>query len=152
MKNLNKMIRIFPIFFLTVVLFAQKNQDEITGIWEFQTITTIFISYPNENTMTDKNINDRETLTFRSDGTFSYRGIYENVDAAGNGLWNISGDMLTLNVNNQKVVSQYECKKGILLLSVNEAETDDYYESNSIIKYKKNNISPKANKKNKTSK
>jgi len=74
------------------------------------------------------------------------------VDAAGNGLWNISGDMLTLNVNNQKVVSQYECKKGILLLSVNEAETDDYYESNSIIKYKKNNISPKANKKNKTSK
>ncbi|MDC0480320.1 hypothetical protein OAN76_02445 [Candidatus Marinimicrobia bacterium] len=152
MKNLNKMIRILPIFFLTVVLFAQKNQDEITGIWEFQTITTIFISYPNENTMTDKNINDRETLTFRSDGTFSYRGIYENVDAAGNGLWNISGDMLTLNVNNQKVVSQYECKKGILLLSVNEAETDDYYESNSIIKYKKNNISPKANKKNKTSK
>ncbi|MBT5115921.1 MAG: hypothetical protein HN655_00395 [Candidatus Marinimicrobia bacterium] len=152
MKNLNKMIRILPIFFLTVMLFAQKNQDEITGIWEFQTITTIFISYPNENTMTDKNINDRETLTFRSDGTFSYRGIYENVDAAGNGLWNISGDMLTLNVNNQKVVSQYECKKGILLLSVNEAETDDYYESNSIIKYKKNNISPKANKKNKTSK
>ena len=152
MKNLNKMIRILPIFFLTVMLFAQKNQDEITGIWEFQTITTIFISYPNENTMTDKNINDRETLTFRSDGTFSYRGIYENVDAAGNGLWNISGDMLTLNVNNQKVVSQYECKKGILLLSVIEAETDDYYESNSIIKYKKNNISPKANKKNKTSK
>lgn len=152
MKNLNKMIRILPIFFLTVMLFAQKNQDEITGIWEFQTITTIFISYPNENTMTDKNINDRETLTFRSDGTFSYRGIYENVNAAGNGLWNISGDMLTLNVNNQKVVSQYECKKGILLLSVNEAETDDYYESNSIIKYKKNNISPKANKKNKTSK
>lgn len=152
MKNLNKMIRILPIFFLTVMLFAQKNQDEITGIWEFQTITTIFISYPNEDTMTEKNINDRETLTFRSDGTFSYRGIYENVDAAGNGLWNISGDMLTLNVNNQKVVSQYECKKGILLLSVNEAETDDYYESNSIIKYKKSIISPKANKKNKTSK
>ena len=152
MKNLNKMIRILPIFFLTVMLFAQKNQDEITGIWEFQTITTIFISYPNEDTMTDKNINDRETLSFSADGTFSYRGIYENVDAAGNGLWNISGDMLTLNVNNQKVVSQYECKKGILLLSVNEAETDDYYESNSIIKYKKNNISPKANKKNKTSK
>ncbi|MBC8467011.1 MAG: hypothetical protein H8D58_00310 [Candidatus Marinimicrobia bacterium] len=152
MKNLNKMIRILPIFFLTVMLFAQKNQDEITGIWEFQTITTIFISYPNEDTMTEKNINDHETLTFRADGTFSYRGIYENVDAAGIGLWNISGDMLTLNVNNQKVVSQYECKKGILLLSVNEAETDDYYESNSIIKYKKSIISPKANKKNKTSK
>ena len=57
MKNLKIMIRLISYAFLTVVIFAQNKQDKIIGIWEFQTITTLFNSEPEETLIINKDIN-----------------------------------------------------------------------------------------------
>jgi hypothetical protein len=142
MKNLKIMIRLIPYAFLTVVIFAQNKQDKIIGIWEFQTITTLFNSEPEETLIINKDINNSETLTIRDDGSFSFRGIYESMGNAGIGTWTTEENHLILNVTNQKIVSNYEHKNNILFLTIFEAETNNYYGSNSVIKYTKRLIRP----------
>ena len=131
---------------------AQNGDSEIIGIWEFQTITSTYFSDPQEIISNDQGVNNRETLTFRGDQSFSFRGIYDGIENAGIGIWEISESKLTINVNGEKTIGNYDLNGALLTLNIDEEETDDYYASNSILKYKKRIISPKSYKEKKHSK
>jgi len=102
MKKLLLLIRFTPLALLCVMLNAQDGGSEIIGIWEFQTMTSVYYSEPKEITTTDLDKNHRETLTFRADGSFSYRGVYDGVEDASVGAWKITKVKLTMDVRGGK--------------------------------------------------
>ena len=57
---------------------AQNDKSKIVGIWEFQTMTSIYYSDPQETVSTRRDENHQETLIFHEDGTFNYHGVMKN--------------------------------------------------------------------------
>ena len=82
------------------ILNAQNDKSKIVGIWEFQTITSIYYSDPQETSSTSRDENHQETLTFREDGSFSYHGVDEGSKYASIiGSWNIEKTTLIMDVS-----------------------------------------------------
>ena len=143
MKKLLLLIRFTPLALLCVMLNAQDGGSEIIGIWEFQTMTSVYYSEPKEITTTVLDKNHRETLTFRADGSFSYRGVYDGVEDASVGVWKITKVKLTMDVRGEKTICNYEVNGKILTLTFNEKESDEFYGTNSVLKYKNRLIGSK---------
>ena len=120
---------------------AQNDKSKIVGIWEFQTITSIYYSDPQETSSTNRDDNHQETLTFREDGTFSYHGVDEGSKYASIGLWNIEKATLTMDASGVKTICDYEVTGEIMTLTVREDASEEFYRSYSVLKYKNKIIS-----------
>ena len=120
---------------------AQNDKSKIVGIWEFQTITSIYYSNPQETSSTSRDENHQETLTFREDGSFSYHGVDEGSKYASIGLWNTEKSTLTMDASGVKTICDFEVTGEILTLTVREEESEEFYRMYSVLKYKNKIIS-----------
>lgn len=122
-------------------LTAQNDKSKIVGIWEFQTITSIYYSDPQDTSTTKRDKDHQETLTFREDGSFSYHGIDEGSKYASIGLWNTEKTTLTMNAGGVKTICDYEVTGEMMTLTVIEKASEEFYKAFSILKYKNKIIS-----------
>ena len=120
---------------------AQNDKSQIVGIWEFQTITSIYYSDPQETSTTKRDKDHQETLTFREDGSFSYHGIDEGSKYASIGLWNTEKATLTMDAGGVKTICDYEVTGEMMTLTVREEASEEFYKAFSILKYKNKIIS-----------
>ena len=123
------------------ILNAQNDKSKIVGIWEFQTITSIYYSDPQETLSTNRDKEHQETLTFREDGTFSYHGVDGSSKYASIGLWNTEKSTLTMDAGGVKTICDYEVTGEIMTLTVREKESEEFYRTYSVLKYKNKIIS-----------
>jgi len=122
-------------------LTAQNDKSKIVGIWEFQTITSIYYSDPQETLSTNRDKEHQETLTFREDGTFSYHGVDGSSKYASIGLWNTEKSTLTMDAGGVKTICDYEVTGDMMTLTVREEASEEFYKAYSVIKYKNKIIS-----------
>ena len=120
---------------------AQNDKSQVVGIWEFQTITSIYYSDPQETSTTKRDERHQETLTFREDGSFSYHGIDEGSKYASIGLWNTEKATLTMDAGGVKTICDYEVTGEMMTLTVREEASEEFYKAFSILKYKNKIIS-----------
>ena len=123
------------------ILNAQNDKSKIVGIWEFQTITSIYYSDPQETSSTRRDENQQETLTFREDGSFSYHGVDEGSKYASIGSWNIENTTLSMDAGGVKTICDFEVTGDIMTLTVREEESEEFYKTFSVLKYKNKIIS-----------
>ena len=136
MKKTIAYTNIYLLLLLFGILNAQNDKSTIVGIWEFQTITSIYYSAPQETSSTKRGKDHQETLTFREDGTFSYYGFDEGLKYASIGIWNAEKSTITMDANEIKTICDYEVSGNIMTLSVTEEESEEYYKTFSVLKYK----------------
>ena len=141
MKKTIAYTNICLLFLLFGSLSAQNDKSKIVGIWEFQTITSIYYSNPQETSSTSRDENHQETLTFREDGSFSYHGVDEGSKYASIGLWNREKPTLTMDASGVKTICDFEVTGDILTLTVREDESEEFYRMYSVLKYKNKIIS-----------
>jgi hypothetical protein len=142
MKKTITYINICLLLLLFGSLNAQNDKSKIVGIWEFQTITSIYYSDPQETSSTSRDENHQETLTFREDGSFSYHGVDEGSKYASIiGSWNIEKTTLIMDVSGVKTICDYEVTGELMTLTVREEESEEYYRTFSVLKYKNKIIS-----------
>ena len=120
---------------------AQNDKSKIVGIWEFQTITSIYYSDPQETSTTKRDKDHQETLTFREDKSFSYHGVDEGSKYASIGLWNTEKTKLTMDAGGVKTICDYEVTGEMMTLTVREEASEEFYKAFSILKYKNKIIS-----------
>ena len=141
MKKTFTYINICLLLLLFGSLNAQNDKSQIVGIWEFQTITSIYYSDPQETSTTKRDKDHQETLTFREDGSFSYHGIDEGSKYASIGLWNTEKATLTMDAGGVKTICDYEVTGEMMTLTVREKASEEFYKAFSILKYKNKIIS-----------
>ena len=141
MKKTIAYTNICLILLLFGILNAQNNKSKIVGIWEFQTMTSIYYSKPQERLSTKRDENHQETLTFREDQSFSYHGVDEGSKYASIGLWNTEKSTLTMDASGVKTICDFEVTGEILTLTVREEESEEFYRMYSVLKYKNKIIS-----------
>ena len=141
MKKMITYTNICLLLLLFGSLNAQNDKSKIVGIWEFQTITSIYYSDPQETSSTNRDENHQETLTFREDGSFSYHGVDEGSKYASIGLWNTEKETLTMDASGVKTICDFEVTGEILTLTVREEESEEFYRTYSVLKYKNKIIS-----------
>ena len=120
---------------------AQNDKSQIVGIWEFQTITSIYYSDPQEALTTKRDKDHQETLIFREDGSFNYHGVDEGSKYASIGLWNTEKTTLTMDAGGVKTICDYEVTGEMMTLTVSEEASEEFYKAFSILKYKNKIIS-----------
>jgi hypothetical protein len=136
MKKMISYVNIFLLLFLLSILHAQNDKSKIVGVWEFQTITSIYYSSPQETLTTNRSNYQQETLTFRENGTFSYYGFDEGSKYASIGIWNAEKSTITMDANGIKTFCEYKVSGDMMTLSVKEEESEEYYKTFSVLKYK----------------
>jgi hypothetical protein len=141
MKKTFTYINICLLSLLFGSLNAQNDKSQVVGIWEFQTITSIYYSDPQETSTTKRDKDHQETLTFREDGSFSYHGIDEGSKYASIGLWNTEKATLTMDAGGVKTICDYEVTGEMMTLTVREKASEEFYKAFSILKYKNKIIS-----------
>ena len=141
MKKTFTYINICLLSLLFGSLNAQNDKSQVVGIWEFQTITSIYYSSPQETLSTNRDKGHQETLTFREDGSFSYHGIDEGSKYASIGLWNTEKATLTMDAGGVKTICDYEVTGEMMTLTVREEASEEFYKAFSILKYKNKIIS-----------
>jgi hypothetical protein len=141
MKKTFTYINICLLSLLFGSLNAQNDKSQVVGIWEFQTITSIYYSDPQETSTTKRDKDHQETLTFREDGSFSYHGIDEGSKYASIGLWNTEKATLTMDAGGVKTICDYEVTGEMMTLTVREEASEEFYKAFSILKYKNKIIS-----------
>ena len=120
---------------------AQNDKSQIVGIWEFQTITSIYYSDPQETSTTNRDKDHQETLIFHEDGTFNYHGIDEGSKYASIGSWNTEKATLTMDAGGVKTICDFEVAGEIMTLTVRGEESEEFYRMYSVLKYKNKIIS-----------
>jgi len=141
MKKTIAYTKICLLLLLFGCLHAQNDKSKFFGIWEFQTITSIYYSDPQETLSTNRDKEHQETLTFREDGTFSYHGVDGSSKYASIGLWNAEKSTLTMDAGGVKTICDYEVTGEIMTLTVREKESEEFYRTYSVLKYKNKIIS-----------
>ena len=141
MKKTIASTNIFLLLLLFGILNAQNDKSKIVGIWEFQTITSIYYSDPQETSSTRRDNNQQETLIFHEDGTFNYHGVDEGSKYASIGSWNIENTTLSMDAGGVKTICDYEVTGDIMTLTVREEESEEFYKTFSVLKYKNKIIS-----------
>jgi len=120
---------------------AQNDKSKIVGIWEFQAITSIYYSDPQETSSTKRDKDHQETLIFREDGSFNYHGVDEGSKYASIGLWKTEKTTLTMDASGVKTICDYEVTGDMMTLTVREKESEEFYKTFSVLKYKNKIIS-----------
>ena len=120
---------------------AQNDKSQIVGIWEFQTITSIYYSDPQETSTTKRDKDHQETLIFHEDGTFNYHGVDEGSKYASIGSWNTEKATLTMDAGGVKTICDFEEAGEIMTLTVRGEESEEFYRMYSVLKYKNKIIS-----------
>jgi hypothetical protein len=120
---------------------AQNDKSQIVGIWEFQTITSIYYSDPQETSTTKRDKDHQETLIFHEDGTFNYHGVDEGSKYASIGSWNTEKATLTMDAGGVKTICDFEVAGEIMTLTAREEASEEFYRSYSVLKYKNKIIS-----------
>jgi hypothetical protein len=141
MKKTFTYINICLLSLLFGSLNAQNDKSQVVGIWEFQTITSIYYSDPQETSTTKRDKDHQETLTFREDKSFSYHGVDEGSKYASIGLWNTEKTTLTMDAGGVKTICDYEVTGEMMTLTVREEASEEFYKAFSILKYKNKIIS-----------
>ena len=141
MKKTIAYTNIYLLLLLFGILNAQNDKSTIVGIWEFQTITSIYYSDPQETSSTRRDNNHQETLIFHEDGTFNYHGVDEGSKYASIGSWNIENTTLSMDAGGVKTICDYEVTGDIMTLTVREEESEEFYKTFSVLKYKNKIIS-----------
>jgi hypothetical protein len=141
MKKTIAYTNICLLLFLFGSLNAQNDKSKIVGIWEFQTITSIYYSDPKETSSTSRDENHQETLIFHEGGSFNYHGVDGGSKYASIGLWNTEKTTLTMDASEVKTICDFEVTGGILTLTVREEESEEFYKTFSVLKYKNKIIS-----------
>jgi len=141
MKKTFTYINICLLSLLFGSLNAQNDKSQVVGIWEFQTITSIYYSDPQETSTTKRDKDHQETLTFREDKSFSYHGVDEGSKYASIGLWNTEKTKLTMDAGGVKTICDYEVTGEMMTLTVREEASEEFYKAFSILKYKNKIIS-----------
>ena len=141
MKKTFTYINICLLSLLFGSLNAQDDKSQVVGIWEFQTITSIYYSDPQETSTTKRDKDHQETLTFREDKSFSYHGVDEGSNYASIGLWNTEKATLTMDAGGVKTICDYEVTGEMMTLTVREEASEEFYKAFSILKYKNKIIS-----------
>ena len=141
MKKTFTYINICLLSLLFGSLNAQNDKSQVVGIWEFQTITSIYYSHPQETSTTKRDKDHQETLTFREDKSFSYHGVDEGSKYASIGLWNTEKTTLTMDAGGVKTICDYEVTGEMMTLTVREEESEEFYRTYSVLKYKNKIIS-----------
>ena len=141
MKKTIAYTNIYLLLLLFGILNAQNDKSKIVGIWEFQTITSIYYSSPQETSSTNRDNNHQETLIFHEDGTFNYHGVDEGSKYASIGSWNIENTTLSMDAGGVKTICDYEVTGDIMTLTVREEESEEFYKTFSVLKYKNKIIS-----------
>ena len=141
MKKTIAYTNIFLLLLLFGILNAQNDKSKIVGIWEFQTITSIYYSDPQETSSTRRDNNQQETLIFHEDGTFNYHGVDEGSKYASIGSWYIENTTLSMDAGGVKTICDYEVTGDIMTLTVREEESEEFYKTFSVLKYKNKIIS-----------
>lgn len=141
MKKTFTYINICLLSLLFGSLNAQNDKSQVVGIWEFQTITSIYYSDPQETSTTKRDKDHQETLTFREDKSFSYHGVDEGSKYASIGLWNTEKATLTMDAGGVKTICDYEVTGEMMTLTVREEASEEFYKAFSILKYKNKIIS-----------
>lgn len=141
MKKTIAYTNIFLLLLLFGILNAQNDKSKIVGIWEFQTITSIYYSDPQETSSTRRDNNQQETLIFHEDGTFNYHGVDEGSKYASIGSWNIENTTLSMDAGGVKTICDFEVTGDIMTLTVREEESEEFYKTFSVLKYKNKIIS-----------
>ena len=141
MKKTFTYINICLLLLLFGSLNAQNDKSQVVGIWEFQTITSIYYSSPQETLSTNRDKGHQETLTFREDGSFSYHGIDEGSKYASIGLWKTEKATLIMDAGGVKTICDYEVTGDMMTLTVREKESEEFYKTFSVLKYKNKIIS-----------
>ena len=141
MKKTFTYINICLLSLLFGSLNAQNDKSQVVGIWEFQTITSIYYSDPQETSTTKRDTDHQETLIFREDGSFSYHGIDEGSKYASIGLWKTEKTTLTMDAGGVKTICDYEVTGDMMTLTVREKESEEFYKTFSVLKYKNKIIS-----------
>tara|TARA_Y100000590_G_scaffold103630_1_gene117778 strand:- start:2282 stop:2698 length:417 start_codon:yes stop_codon:yes gene_type:complete len=118
-------------------IFGSENNDLIIGSWIFQSMSTTYYSDPAEKEIIKKDNDHNEILIFSEDGTFNYKGKTDGDLDQGVGLWIINEEKLTTVVDNEKTISEYSIIEGVLTITTNEIETEEYFATKSIIVYQK---------------
>ena len=136
MKKTFTYINICLLSLLFGSLNAQNDKSQVVGIWEFQTITSIYYSDPQETSTTKRDKDHQETLTFREDKSFSYHGVDEGSKYASIGLWNTEKTTLTMDAGGVKTICDYEVTGEMMTLTVREEASEEFYKAFSILKYK----------------
>ena len=124
MKKTIAYTNICLLLFLFGSLNAQNDKSKIVGIWEFQTITSIYYSDPKETSSTSRDENHQETLIFHEGGSFNYHGVDGGSKYASIGLWNTEKTTLTMDASEVKTICDFEVTGGILTLTVREEESE----------------------------
>ena len=141
MKKTFTYINICLLSLLFGSLNAQNDKSQVVGIWEFQTITSIYYSDPQETSTTKRDTDHQETLIFREDGTFNYHGVDEGSKYASIGLWNTEKTTLTMDAGGVKTICDYEVTGEMMTLTVREEASEEFYKAYSVLKYKNKIIS-----------
>jgi len=120
---------------------AQIDKSKIVGIWEFQTITSIYYSEPEETSTTKRDKDHQETLIFHEDGSFNYHGVDEGSKYASIGSWNTEKATLIMDAGGVKTICDYEVTGDMMTLTVREEASEKFYKAYSVLKYKNKIIS-----------
>ena len=139
--SLNAQVVVLPETVKFPLITTANDKSQIVAIWEFQTITSIYYSDPQETSTTKRDKNHQEALTFQKDGSFSYRGVYEGSKYASSGSWNTEKATLTMDADGVKTICDYEVTGEIMTLTVREEESEEFYRTYSVLKYKNKIIS-----------
>ena len=118
-------------------LYASENTNPIIGTWVFQSMTTTYYSDPQETETTDKDDDYSETLIFAADGTFNYQGSSAGETDQGSGSWSVNENQLTTIVGTEKTIGEYTVADGVLTITTDEEETDEYFATKSNVVYQK---------------
>ena len=116
-------------------LYASENTNPIIGTWLFQSMTTTYYSDPQETETIDKDDDYSETLIFAADGTFNYQGSSAGETDQGSGSWSVNENQLTTIVGTEKTIGEYTVDDGVLIITTDDEETDEYFATKSNVVY-----------------
>ena len=139
--SLNAQVVVLPETVKFPLITTANDKSQIVGIWEFLAITSIYYSDPQETSTTKRDKDHQETLTFREDKSFSYHGVDEGSKYASIGLWNTEKAILIMDAGGVKTICDYEVTGEIMTLTVREEESEEFYRTYSVLKYKNKIIS-----------
>ena len=104
--------------------------------WVFLSMETITYNKEEEREVVTQNEKNVETLSFHRSGSMSFASLNKGKEKKGRGLWLIKNENIRIIALEDTIDATYSIDNGILTLTTFEKETDEFYGSSSIVKYK----------------
>jgi len=137
--HIYKSIFKYLVFFITFFsLIAQDNNQQLIGTWFFESMTTITKSPREEITIVYKDKKNLETLSFRDSNLIKYNVMNDGIKKEGNGFWSSDDNFIKIIVDKDTTFGSFTIKNKELSIITSETESDSFYASSTILKYKIN--------------